>query len=119
MPSMAIKTIISSKLKPMLKATIIQKLVIFFSLMPAFSFCQDATVVTPAAYGAGIKINYVRSWDAVTPTTDPNTLTLSTTMLQARMATQYIDGLGRPLQTVVKQGSYVTGGNAVDMVSPV
>src|SRR5262245_8532186 len=33
--------------------------------------------------------------------------------------TQYFDGLGRPLQTVVRQGSKPTGQPATDMVSPV
>ena len=35
------------------------------------------------------------------------------------MTTQYIDGLGRPLQTVMKQGSMITGSDPVDMVAPV
>ncbi|MEI9806771.1 MAG: hypothetical protein WDO16_02195 [Bacteroidota bacterium] len=33
----------------------------------------------------------------------------------AKMATQYIDGLGRPVQTVMKQGSLVTGDTARDI----
>ncbi|MGN6440190.1 MAG: DUF6443 domain-containing protein [Agriterribacter sp.] len=36
-----------------------------------------------------------------------------------QQATQYFDGLGRPLQTVTKQGSYPSGGTAVDMISMV
>ncbi|MBI5370933.1 MAG: hypothetical protein HZA79_02775 [Sphingobacteriales bacterium] len=36
-----------------------------------------------------------------------------------KQATQYFDGLGRPLQTVIKQGSLQTGGSATDMVSSV
>ncbi len=80
----------------------------------------------PVAYGSGITVNYVRTWDAVAPTTDATTLNTASDPAQARMTTQYLDGLGRPLQTVVKKGSLVTNpGNptsastAKDMVSAV
>ncbi len=35
----------------------------------------------------------------------------------SRITTQYFDGLGRPIQTVIKQGAYPTGGSAADLVS--
>lgn len=80
----------------------------------------------PSAYTGNPPVNYVRTWEAVAPTTDPNTLTLANDPHQAKIATQYLDGLGRPLQTVVKKGALVTdpnnlqsAANAKDLVSPV
>ncbi|HEV8283909.1 MAG TPA: DUF6443 domain-containing protein [Chitinophagaceae bacterium] len=73
----------------------------------------------PLAYSSNSPINYVRAWDVVKPETNPNNVSTSNTLQQSRMTTQYIDGLGRPLQTVIKQGSLITGGTAVDMVSAV
>jgi hypothetical protein len=46
----------------------------------------------------------------------------SKTVREVRQTTQYLDGLGRPIQTVVKQGSLNTAAGhtqAYDMVSPV
>ncbi|MBY0349079.1 MAG: hypothetical protein K2W79_12540 [Hydrotalea flava] len=40
-------------------------------------------------------------------------------LADVKQSTQYFDGLGRPLQTVVKQGSLQTGQSPTDMVSPV
>jgi hypothetical protein len=39
------------------------------------------------------------------------------TLSDVQETTQYSDGLGRPLQTVIKQGSMPTGGTAKDLVS--
>ncbi|HLG38195.1 MAG TPA: DUF6443 domain-containing protein, partial [Chitinophagaceae bacterium] len=61
-------------------------------------------------------INYIRTWDAAYPQNDPNAL--NTALLKdVKQATQFFDGLGRPLQTVIKQGSFETNGTAIDMVS--
>src|ERR1700744_6454264 len=58
----------------------------------------------PAAYSNTIKINYIRTWEAKGPVQDPTTLVgLPTTGVT--QTTAYRDALGRPLQTVVKQGS--------------
>src|SRR5690606_9285636 len=72
----------------------------------------------PGAYPVGTNISYVRSWDALAPEQDGNNL-MARPVQDVRMTTQYLDGLGRPLQTVVKQGSLATGGTATDMVSTV
>ena len=61
--------------------------------------------------------SYVRTWDVVAPTSNSSNLTLSTNPQTAILTTLYVDGLGRPIQKVVKQGSQVSGGSAVDMVS--
>jgi RHS repeat-associated protein len=55
-----------------------------------------------------VPVNYVRTWDVAAPTTDVIMLGLSAEPSQAKVSTQYIDGLGRPIQSVVKQGSLVT-----------
>lgn len=80
---------------------------------------QPATL--PPSYPAGLPVNYVRSWDAVRPETNAANITTASQPADHRMTTQYVDGLGRPLQTVVKQGSMNTyGGTAItaDLVSP-
>lgn len=72
----------------------------------------------PGAYPTGTPVNYVRTWDAVAPEADGSAVS-GRAVKDMRMGTQYIDGLGRPLQTVVKQGSMATGASARDMVSTV
>jgi RHS repeat-associated protein len=79
---------------------------------------QDASVVTPSAYANSLN-NYIRSWQAVKPDTASGNFTTSSAITHSHLATQYFDGLGRPIQTVVKQGSLVTGSSAVDMVSAI
>ena len=75
-----------------------------------------AQVTAPAAYSGSTNVNYVRTWNATAPETDPNTL-ITRPLKDVKQATQYFDGLGRPLQTVVMKGSMVTGSNPVDLVS--
>ncbi|MEO7049104.1 MAG: DUF6443 domain-containing protein [Ferruginibacter sp.] len=78
---------------------------------------QVATV--PVAYSSGTPINYIRTFDATAPEQDATTL-MSRYMSDVKVATQYMDGLGRPLQTVIKSGSLTTASGAVaDVVSPV
>jgi RHS repeat-associated protein len=63
--------------------------------------------------------NYIRIWDATSPQTDPNGITAKT-LRDVKQSTQYFDGLGRPLQTVVKQGSLETAtGSNVDIITAV
>ena len=74
-----------------------------------------------APYPAYIKINYVRTWEATAPETNPSTL-VTRPLKDVKQTTAYVDGLGRPLQTVIKQGSYPTDpndGDVADLVSPV
>jgi RHS repeat-associated protein len=71
----------------------------------------------PAAYGAAVKKNYIRTWDATAPEAVANTL-ITRQLKDVKQATQYFDGLGRPLQTVVKEGSLETvSGIKKDMIS--
>ncbi len=75
--------------------------------------CATAQAQTP--------INFVRTWEALTPQTDPSTLQ-NKTVREVRQTTQYLDGLGRPIQTVVREGSLNTAAGhtqAYDLVSAV
>ena len=66
----------------------------------------------------GPTVNYVRTWDATAPIADANEL-LTRPLKDVKMSTQYLDGLGRPLQTVTREGSLETGGSATDIVKQV
>jgi RHS repeat-associated protein len=70
----------------------------------------------PSSYNDTALLSYVRTWDVVKPTSSVSDLTIAIPTTKGKIGTQYIDGLGRPLQTVVKQGSLATGGAAVDMI---
>ena len=59
----------------------------------------------PGLYGASIPVNYVRSWQPQHPFTTEIAVTGNTSADQVSMITQYVDGLGRPLQTVGWQAS--------------
>jgi len=65
-----------------------------------------------------VKVNFVRTWDATAPLTDANAL-MTKPLREVKQATQYFDGLGRLLQTVIRQGSQETGSTATDMVTAV
>jgi Domain of unknown function (DUF6443) len=69
-------------------------------------------------YPAGTSVNFVRTWEATAPGQDVNYL-ITRPLKDVKQVTQYFDGLGRPLQIVMKQGSMVTGAAATDLVSPV
>ncbi len=81
-----------------------------------FSFCTNAQNINP--YPPGTPVNSVRTWNAAAPEQDGNAL-IARPLKDVKQTTQYIDGLGRPLQTVIKQGSLLTGSTPVDAVSPV
>lgn len=79
----------------------------------------------PTTYTGGIPINYVRTWEASAPIENADAI-LVHPLKNVRQATQYIDGLGRTLQTVIKKGALETdpinptsSSAAVDLVSPV
>ncbi|HEX2844930.1 MAG TPA: DUF6443 domain-containing protein, partial [Chitinophagaceae bacterium] len=71
----------------------------------------------PAAYTGSEPVNYVRTWEAMRPESSTGTITTISAVKDFRMTTQYVDGLGRPLQTVTRQGSLATGGAAADLVT--
>jgi len=61
-------------------------------------------VAPPAAYGTNTKVNYVRTWNAMAPDADPVHL-ITRPVSEVRQVTEYLDGLGRSLETVSKQSS--------------
>ncbi|HET6252537.1 MAG TPA: DUF6443 domain-containing protein [Puia sp.] len=63
-----------------------------------------AQVAPPAAYPSTMKLNYVREWDARAPIQDSATL-VARPVSDVGHTTQYLDGLGRPVQTVLWQVS--------------
>src|SRR5205085_9732528 len=81
-------------------------------LVPLFSSAQvGATSVNNTR-------NFVRTWIATAPETDVNTLP-GKGLKDVKQSTSYFDGLGRPEQTVLKQGSLTTAGSiAADIVTP-
>jgi RHS repeat-associated protein len=63
------------------------------------------------------QINYVKTWSATAPEPNPNTL-ISRPLSDVKQVTQYYDGLGRPVQTVARQGSLESSsGNNYDLVA--
>jgi len=71
----------------------------------------------PAAYPAGTQVSYVRTWDATAPESNPNNL-MTRPLKDVKQTTQYVDGLGRPIETVAMKGSLETAtGTNADMVN--
>lgn len=91
-------------------------LTILLTVIGFVALSQPASL--PLAYSATKNVSYVRTWQATAPESNPNTLT-TRPLRDVKQTTQYIDGLGRIMQTVSKQSSYPTNGTAVDMVSAV
>ncbi|HWR31989.1 MAG TPA: DUF6443 domain-containing protein [Chitinophagaceae bacterium] len=95
-----------------------RKFLLFTLSVTTFGKAVNAQVTMPAPYSSSIRINYVRVWDPVKPYTNDGDVTSSSRTLQeVRQSSQYFDGLGRPLQTVAKKGSLITGNSAIDFVS--
>ncbi|HEU4606516.1 MAG TPA: DUF6443 domain-containing protein, partial [Chitinophagaceae bacterium] len=98
----------------MLTKLLISNVLSLFILLQATIVCAQPRTV-PSAYSRTAPINYVQTWDVVKPITDAASITTASVLQDARMTTQYIDGLGRPLQTVVKSATPL----GKDMVSAV
>lgn len=81
------------------------------------SVAQSARSV-PADYSSDTNKNFIRIWQATAPDSVPNNLRVRP-LKDVKQTTAYFDSLGRPLQTVIKKGSFPTGGTAVDMISMV
>jgi RHS repeat-associated protein len=78
------------------------------------------TPYLPAAYNSNITVNYVRTWEAMGPYNSEQAFSFAASgsdgYKHIKEATQYVDGLGRPLQTVARQSS--PGASPKDMVAP-
>ncbi|SEA53051.1 Uncharacterized conserved protein RhaS, contains 28 RHS repeats [Arachidicoccus rhizosphaerae] len=104
--------------------------------MPAHSYsilisssCGSAMVSCPTFVEGGIRPadtssptalsnqNYIAIWTATAPITDPDLL-ITRPLSDVKLSVQYFDGLGRPIQTVLKQGSLVTATNtSADLIT--
>jgi len=91
-----------------------------FSTVVSFLLCAQPLIAqhTGTNYLPGAPVNYIRTWDVTAPEQNANAL-MTRPLTDVKQTTQYIDGLGRLLQTVIKQGSMATGASATDIVSPV
>lgn len=70
----------------------------------------------PIGYSAGMPVNYIRTWQPLKPyTSEADLISTSREVAEVNRTTQYVDGLGRPLQTVAWRSS--PGGK--DLVAPV
>ncbi|MFT3910236.1 MAG: DUF6443 domain-containing protein [Ferruginibacter sp.] len=98
--------------------TPLKKISLLYSSFLLLLISTSATAqLLPPAYTTGTS-NFIRVWEATAPEYYPNTLT-TRPLQDVRQTTQYLDGLGRPLQTVVKRGSLETSsGTNADMVFP-
>src|SRR5262245_19632767 len=64
---------------------------------------SQALNAIPSAYGSGAALNYVRVWEAIKPFNADTSLNgTGRTLQEVKQSTQYFDGVGRLLQTVVK-----------------
>jgi RHS repeat-associated protein len=90
----------------------------FFAIL-AFSHTNElmAQPSLPAAYSSSMPVNFTRTWGMNAPETDPTSL-MTRPLKDVKQITQYYDGLGRPIQMVVKRGSLVNGSTANDIVVP-
>lgn len=79
---------------------------------------SNAQVTPPAAYSNTVKVNYLNTWTATAPETNAGVL-VTRPLKDVKLVTAYVDGLGRPLQTVAKQGSLATDYNPIDVITPV
>lgn len=70
----------------------------------------------PPPYNPDIVKNFIRTWDARAPVSDYMEL-MNRPVADVLQSTQYFDGLGRPLQVVIKQASLETGSNPADVVT--
>jgi RHS repeat-associated protein len=76
-----------------------RRLLVALSLL--CSAAAQAQRIAPFPYTSN-SVSYVRTWDAKAPQTDPNKILVTASTDSFLMTTQYMDGLGRPIQTVAK-----------------
>jgi RHS repeat-associated protein len=89
--------------------------------LPALVPGAAAVQTAPAAYPTGIRLNYVSTWLPARPLqNEADVLSTVRTAAEMQRTIEYLDGLGRPLQTVNWQASPKdVNGNIFDRVVPV
>jgi RHS repeat-associated protein len=100
----------------------IRSITILFTLIALTA--QPTHSQAPAAYDPSVRVNFVRIWDATAPEKSPSVLTTRPTK-DVRVTTQYLDGIGRPIEIIAQKASLVTDPtnptaltNATDMIIP-
>ncbi|MCX6319481.1 MAG: DUF6443 domain-containing protein [Bacteroidetes bacterium] len=83
-----------------------------------FFIVTKGNTQAPAPYPSNMVVNFVRVWEAAAPEASYSNL-MTRPVRDVKQSTQYIDGIGRPLQTVAKEASMETGGTAADVISPI
>ncbi len=73
-------------------------------LLLSMVFGSYAMAQTPAPYQPNVKINYIREWSPTAPITDATQVPIRV-VEEVKTSTAYVDGLGRPLQSISKQAS--------------
>jgi RHS repeat-associated protein len=95
---------------------------IYFQLIKRIILCTiPVTAIAqhrPGTYPGNDPTSFVRTWSATAPEQNANTI-ITRPLSDVKQTTLYVDGLGRPLQTVMLNGSLPTNGSATDMVTPV
>ncbi len=94
------------------------------SILAIFSFHSIfAQATLPAALPTTEMVNYMRTWTARAPETNTANFVLRP-VTDVQTVTRYFDGLGRPMETIVKQGALKTDpaaptsyASATDMVT--
>lgn len=88
---------------------------------PPAPHVSGTNIYQPAGYSGTLPVNYVRTWEALGPYADEASFSAAAAATDGyknvKEATQYLDGLGRPLQTVSRQAS--PGTSPQDLVQPV
>lgn len=87
---------------------------------PVIGYPGAATIAPrPGTYAAGTALNYVRTWQPLIPMTSESVV-LSGQHGEVQQTIQYLDGLGRPLQTVARGIAPIAQGQTVpgDFVTP-
>ena len=80
-------------------------------------FTGILSIVLFTTFAQSSSHNYIASWSANAPISDTNGFK-NKSLADVKLSVQYFDGLGRPVQTVLKQGSLVTTTQSVgDLVS--
>jgi RHS repeat-associated protein len=83
--------------------------------LPVIISIKQPLASTPENYSS-TTVNFIRSYAITAP--EQNVANIGTKSLrEVKVSTSYLDGLGRPIQQVLRQGSLVTGGSATDMVA--
>lgn len=82
-------------------------LTFYFSLQALVAGAQAQPAPLPNPFGSGTQVNKVAVYEATAPIPDAVQL-LTRPLKDVKLTTQYLDGLGRPLQTVKRQGSLAT-----------